>query len=106
MDEKRDEFRSRVLKAATIRFGNGGAISCVVRNMSSRGAALDVESSLDIPDKFELVIDRDGGRISAIWSGGKQRASALASSLERSDGGCQGRRSSLILGIAEAVKIA
>lgn len=69
MDEKRDEFRSRVLKAATISFGNGGAISCVVRNMSSRGAALDVESSLDIPDKFELVIDRDGGRYQChlVW---------------------------------------
>ena len=60
MDEKRDEFRSRVLKAATISFGNGGAISCVVRNISSHGAALDVESSLDIPEKFELVIDQDG----------------------------------------------
>ena len=35
MDEKRDEFRSRVLKAATISFGNGGAISCVIRNMPS-----------------------------------------------------------------------
>ncbi|KQT20728.1 MULTISPECIES: PilZ domain-containing protein [unclassified Bradyrhizobium] len=59
MDEKRDEFRSRVLKAATISFGNGGVISCVIRNLSPRGAALDVESSLDIPDEFKLILDRE-----------------------------------------------
>ena len=41
MDEKRDELRTRVLKAETISFANGGAISCVVRNMPSQGATLE-----------------------------------------------------------------
>lgn len=59
MNEKRNEFRARVLKAATISFGNGGAISCVIRNMSSQGACLDVESSLDIPGEFELIVSQD-----------------------------------------------
>ncbi|CAN5222324.1 hypothetical protein BH11PSE4_BH11PSE4_28650 [soil metagenome] len=61
MDEKRTAARHRMLKAATIAFGGGG-ISCVVRNMSVAGAALDVESPLGIPDEFELLIEADGSR--------------------------------------------
>lgn len=69
MNEKRDEFRARALKVATIGSGNGGANSCVIRNMSSRGAALDVESSLNIPDEFELIVDRDDGHYQCrlVW---------------------------------------
>jgi hypothetical protein len=44
MPEKRTNARHRVLKAATIKFG-GGAIDCMVRNMSGVGAALDVSSA-------------------------------------------------------------
>ena len=76
MNEKRNEFRARVLKAATISFGNGGAISCVIRNMSSQGACLDVESSLDIPGEFELIVSQDDTHIRASWSGVRQTALA------------------------------
>jgi hypothetical protein len=61
MDEKRIASRHRVLKAATIAFGGGG-ISCVVRNVSEAGAALDVASPLGIPDDFDLLIEADGSR--------------------------------------------
>lgn len=61
MDEKRIVARHRVLKAATIAFGGGG-ISCVVRNVSEAGAALDVASPLGIPDEFDLLIEADGFR--------------------------------------------
>jgi PilZ domain len=54
-DEKRDRRRRRVLKAGTITF-DGSAIDCVVRNVSTTGAALEVESQLGIPPSFHLVI--------------------------------------------------
>jgi len=57
--EKRAIHRSRVLKAGTIEFG-GGAVNCVVRNMSIKGAALDVASPVGIPASFTLVFRDDG----------------------------------------------
>ncbi len=58
MDDKRAAPRSRALKAGTIEF-HGGAIDCVVRNLSAGGAALDVTSPLGIPREFTLVIPAD-----------------------------------------------
>ncbi|HEY0327667.1 MAG TPA: PilZ domain-containing protein [Rhodopseudomonas sp.] len=68
MDDKRRSSRHRVLKAGTIAFGGGG-ISCTVRNLSDRGAALDVESPLGIPEQFELMIAADAlsRRCHVIW---------------------------------------
>ncbi len=53
--EHRVSPRHRVLKAGTIEFG-GGAIDCTIRNLSERGAALEVASPVGIPDQFDLVI--------------------------------------------------
>ena len=59
MVEKRNVQRHRLLKTATIEFG-GGAITCMVRNMSNAGAALDVASPDAIPEHFTLVFDSEG----------------------------------------------
>ena len=59
MIEKRVFPRHRVLKAGTIEF-DGGAINCMVRNMSDIGAALDVNSPVGIPEHFTLVFPADG----------------------------------------------
>jgi len=48
--------RHRVLKAGAIEFSGGGAISCAVKNLSASGAALEVVSALDIPDRLILCI--------------------------------------------------
>jgi PilZ domain len=66
--EKRGANRYRVLKAGTIEFG-GGAINCMVRNMSHFGAALDVASPVGIPDHFTLVLVADGHHTSChvVW---------------------------------------
>lgn len=48
-----------MLKAGTIEFG-GGAIDCTVRNVSDKGAALDVTSPVGIPDRFTLFIAVEG----------------------------------------------
>jgi hypothetical protein len=36
---------------------HGATIDCTVRNLSNRGACLNVECSIGIPDSFDLVLD-------------------------------------------------
>ena len=62
MNEHRSVPRNRVLRAGTIEF-NGGAINCIVRNLSISGAALDVASPDGIPEHFTLVFPTDGLRM-------------------------------------------
>lgn len=66
--EKRAAERRRVLKTGVIEFP-GGAFSCMVRNLSEAGAALDVPYSIGIPDRFTLVVSAEGGRFfcRAVW---------------------------------------
>ena len=59
MDESRRASRRRVLKAGAIEFSSGGAISCTVKNLSATGAALEVQSSIDLPDRFKLIVQTD-----------------------------------------------
>ena len=66
MDDKRHHPRMRALKAGEIEFG-GGAINCVARNISTSGAALDVESPVGIPDHFNLVIGHDVHACAVKW---------------------------------------
>ena len=68
MVEKRTFSRHRVLKAGTIEFG-GGAITCMVRNMSDTGAMLDVATPVGIPDYFTLVLRANGHRMPCrlVW---------------------------------------
>lgn len=58
MVETRRARRFRVSKPATIGIGKT-AIRCVVCDLSTTGAAIDVESRADIPDKFMLLIPED-----------------------------------------------
>ena len=55
LDNNRAAQRHRTLKAGSIAFG-GGAIDCLVRNISATGAALEVASPVGIPDTFTLLI--------------------------------------------------
>ena len=68
MVEKRTFSRHRVLKAGTIEF-NGGAITCMVRNMSDTGAMLDVATPVGIPHHFTLVLRANGHRMPCrlVW---------------------------------------
>jgi hypothetical protein len=58
MIERRSAPRYKVLKGATIAFGGNG-VECTVRNLSSRGAALDVANPVGLPPSFMLVIEAD-----------------------------------------------
>ena len=59
MAETRRAPRHRVLKAGTIEFG-GGAIDCLIRNLSGTGAALEIASQVGIPERFALIVPADG----------------------------------------------
>jgi hypothetical protein len=56
---KRTAPRHRVLKQGTLAFNGGGGVDCVVRNISSGGARLDVANPVGLPQSFTLVIQID-----------------------------------------------
>lgn len=66
--EKRTAQRSRVLKAGMIEFP-GGAFSCMVRKLSTGGAALYVPSLAGIPNEFSLRLPIEGLRFycRSVW---------------------------------------
>lgn len=69
MIEKRSVPRYKVFKRGTIAF-QGGGIDCMVRNLSTDGARLDVESPIGLPPSFMLVIEADHfmRRCRPVWS--------------------------------------
>jgi len=71
--EKRAARRHRVLKGGTIAF-DGNGVPCTVRNLSSKGAAFDLASSIRLPPSFVLVIEADQliRRCHPIWSSDKR----------------------------------
>lgn len=79
--EKRDKTRNRVLKSGAIEF-NGGAIDCVVRNISEAGAALDVASPVGIPEHVTLAVAGSAERYACrvIWRKEKRIGVAFSKS--------------------------
>ena len=71
--EKRATRRHRVLKGATIAF-DGNGLACTVRNLSSGGAAIDLDGGVSLPPSFMLVIEADQfiRRCRPIWSNDKR----------------------------------
>jgi hypothetical protein len=59
MVETRIALRHRVVKAGRIEFGRS-SINCMVRDLSTTGAALEVSNQIGIPAKFTLVVPQDG----------------------------------------------
>ncbi len=54
MTERRDQFRHRVFRSGRILFGKA-VVRCIVRNVSERGARLDLPT-YGIPAAFEVAI--------------------------------------------------
>jgi PilZ domain len=59
MEEHRKEPRQRTLKAATIMIAGKSVIDCKVRNLTHKGASLEIGSLVGIPAMFELSIPVD-----------------------------------------------
>jgi PilZ domain-containing protein len=58
MEEKRKHPRTEINEPAYVSAG-GSVMSCVVRNISPEGAAIDVENPAFVPQRFRLVIKSD-----------------------------------------------
>jgi hypothetical protein len=73
MNDKRISARRRTLRIGTLEF-NGGGIDCVVRNISEKGAALEVASPLGIPDRCNLIImaDQSSRPCRVVWRKAKR----------------------------------
>ena len=57
MIERRSDQRMRTLKGAKILLpGHRSTIDCTVRNYSPAGAKLKLESTISVPDRFDLQI--------------------------------------------------
>ena len=66
--EKRAVPRQRVLKTAIAAFAGRG-IPCTVRNLSPKGAGLDVPTTISLPSSFTLMIATNQfvRRCRSIW---------------------------------------
>ncbi|MGY8636780.1 PilZ domain-containing protein [Bradyrhizobium sp. 14AA] len=73
MIEKRAAQRHRVFKGGRIIFENSG-IACTVRNMSSSGAAVDLDGPVALPQSFKLSISCDNfvRNCRAVWRSDKR----------------------------------
>jgi hypothetical protein len=73
MIERRMTQRHRVLKGGTIAF-DGNDLACTVRNLSAKGAALDLADSVSLPPSFTLLIESNQllRRCHPIWSSDKR----------------------------------
>ena len=58
MEEKRKHPRVEIHELAYVSSG-GSVMSCVVRNISPEGAAIDIENPAFVPERFRLVVARD-----------------------------------------------
>ena len=58
MEEKRKHPRTEIDEPAYVSAG-GSVMSCIVRNISPEGAAIDIENPTFVPPRFRLVMARD-----------------------------------------------
>jgi hypothetical protein len=75
MLDRRIELHALAHKRGTIRLGPAGPEhSCFVINLTLRGAALSVESSIRLPPTFRLEIDGEAGtrHCRVVWVDGKK----------------------------------
>ena len=59
MEERRKYPRTEINQPAYVSAG-GSVMSCVVRNISPEGAAIDVDNPAFVPARFRLVMASDG----------------------------------------------
>ena len=68
MDDKRKHPRVEIEELAYVSAG-GSVMSCVVRNISAAGAAIDVDNPAFVPQRFRLVLAKDSSvhECRVIW---------------------------------------
>ena len=74
-DGARKATRRRVLKSGIVAYNDRfSALPCIVRNLSSTGAQLRIDGTLNVPTTFELLVDLDGleVRCEIVWRKDKE----------------------------------
>src|SRR6202035_2839392 len=79
MEKKRKHPRVEIEEPAYVSSG-GSVMSCVVRNISPEGAAIDVENPAFVPPRFRLVMAKDSSvrECWMIWIQGNRIGVAFA----------------------------
>jgi len=74
MTNNRESFRYRTLRKAKIQLGGGGAIDCVVYDISTKGAGLELAKPAKIPKEFILFIREQNARFHCrvVWQAGNR----------------------------------
>lgn len=57
LPERRKAVRRRVVQPGTIVTDSGRTVPCLVRDLSTRGARLKLESDIELPEDFRLELD-------------------------------------------------
>jgi hypothetical protein len=57
MQERRKLTRTRVLKGAKMLLGKSSVIDCVARDLTNKGAGLDVPNTIGVPETVDLTLD-------------------------------------------------
>lgn len=79
MVERRREQRRRTLKAARILLNKTSVISCTVRNSSTHGVRLAIDSIMGVPEEFTLdVFGEPPRRARVVWKNFNELGIALA----------------------------
>ena len=60
MQERRKHQRLLVFKSVKLVFGNASVLDCVVRDLTTVGARIEIPNTIDLPRVFEMTFD--GGR--------------------------------------------
>ena len=70
MDESRQKERTRTFLKAVIEFNKGALKNdCIVKNISSTGARLDISAAISLPEEFDLRVPHRGDvfRCQLVW---------------------------------------
>jgi hypothetical protein len=73
--DARPSRRRRVLKAGIVASNDRRlTVACTVRDLSESGARLRADSSVGIPDTFELIVETDGleANCEVVWRKGSE----------------------------------
>jgi hypothetical protein len=74
MLEQRTQLRIPMPHLGVVALGHGGTIECVIRNRSSNGICIEVDSPIRIPESFMLKAGTDNNRRACrvVWRLGKR----------------------------------
>ncbi|SRR6266567_2627424 len=84
--ERRAYSRQRTLKTGKIIFNQrSSVVDCTVRNLSTKGALLQIVSTLGIPNDFDLVIEPDKAAVACrvAWKNDRQMGVTFSDGAER-----------------------